>query len=224
MIQTIGDFRLPAAADLSGLDPALPTLAALVLGLLAALALCRRLLGRRPARRPGRTTPAAAVAAALPDTVAFEPVAILNRDEGLLLPLLEAAARTVGRGHRVLARASLADLLRPAATAGSLDDRRAAAAALATRRLDYAIIDGSGRLVAAVAYHGTAHYLDDAFKDDAIKREVIRRAGVLHVEIAQGFDDAEVLDRICALLAPGRGLDAGEASARVIRLRHGPTR
>lgn len=226
MIQTNLHFLRLRAFDPTRLDAQWLTIAALAVLVFLCLALRGRLpdlsrrIAHRLAGRPRRKSRPADDPFHAVSRIAFEPMPVLPQEEALLLPLLESATRTVGRGHRVLARTSLAELIRPAVTSGTLAERRAATAAIANKRLDFAIIDRSGRLVAAVAYNGTAHYLSDTFDDDALKREVVRQAGLLYVEVQQGFDDAEVLDRICALLAPDPDPSGKRASAHVVRVRN----
>lgn len=133
--------------------------------------------------------------------VEFECTPLLNRQEARLLPLLEATARDLQSGHRVMAQTSLGELIRPKSGTASEDDRSAAFASINSKRLDFAIIDRGGRLAVAVEYQGSGHHQGTAFMRDAVKREAIRRAGIPFIEVEPDFDPALLRSRISGLLA-----------------------
>ena len=133
--------------------------------------------------------------------VEFECTPLLNRQEARLLPLLEATARDVQSGHRVMAQTSLGELIRPKSGTATEDDRSAAFASINSKRLDFAIIDRAGRLAVAVEYQGSGHHQGTAFMRDAVKREAIRRAGIPFIEVEPDFDPALLRSRITGLLA-----------------------
>ena len=120
--------------------------------------------------------------------VDFETTPLLNREEVLLLPLLENIARQLGQGHRVMAQTSLGEVIRPSPGSGSEDQRNSAFYAVNAKRLDLAIFDHAGTLILAVEYQGTGHYQGDALKRDAVKREALRKAGVDLLEVWPDFD------------------------------------
>ncbi|TNC73418.1 DUF2726 domain-containing protein [Rubellimicrobium roseum] len=118
----------------------------------------------------------------------FERVPLLNREEARLLPLLERAA---GRHCRVMAQTTLGEVIRPARGAGP-----EAQAAINSKRIDFAIVDGRGLIVCAVEYQGTGHWQNHAEWRDAVKREALRRAGVPMVEVFPDTPEAEVVREV----------------------------
>lgn len=134
--------------------------------------------------------------------VEFECTPLLNRQEARLLPILESTTRDLRAGHRVMAQTSLGELIRPRDTSATADDRSAAFASINSKRLDFAIIDRTGRLAVAVEYQGSGHHQGNAFMRDAVKREAIRRAGIPFLEVEPDFDPALLRRRIMGLLAP----------------------
>ena len=132
----------------------------------------------------------------------FETCPLLNSSEAKLLPVLESAVVKFGRGHRVMAQTSVGELLRPRSEKGRKDLTEAAYAAINSKRFDFAIIDHTGRLVAAVEYQGAGHYGRSAFIRDAVKREVCRKAGVAFVEVKKGMLPSELTEMLRDLLAP----------------------
>ena len=135
--------------------------------------------------------------------VEFETTPLLNREEARLLPILEAAVRDFGQGHRLMAQTSLGEILRPRNGSGTQDQLRDAYASINSKRLDFAIFDRRGHLSAAIEYQGSGHFgAQNAFMRDAVKREALRKAGVPYIEIANDFDAADVRNRIEHILTP----------------------
>lgn len=117
----------------------------------------------------------------------FEVTPLLNKEEARILPILEATARKIAQGHRIMAQTSLGEVLRPKENSGTASDRPAAYASINSKRLDFAVIDRFGRLVLAVEYQGSGHYHSRSFMRDAVKREVLRKAGVHMLEVPSDF-------------------------------------
>ncbi|MDP3959311.1 MAG: DUF2726 domain-containing protein [Pseudorhodobacter sp.] len=134
--------------------------------------------------------------------VEFEVSPLLNHEEARLLPVLEAVVRDVGNGHRVMAQTSLGEIIRPKNASASPTLRNAAYASINSKRLDFAVFDRFGKLVAAVEYQGSGHYQKNAFLRDAVKREALRKAGVPYVEVQGSFAPDEVRARLRAILQP----------------------
>ncbi len=132
--------------------------------------------------------------------VEFECTPLLNQQESRLLPLLESVIRDLRAGHRVMAQTSLGELLRPRESSATESDRSAAFASINSKRLDFAIIDRTGRLAVAVEYQGDGHHQGNAFMRDAVKREAVRRAGIPFVEVEPDFDPTHLRTRIMGLL------------------------
>ncbi len=151
---------------------------------------------RKPSRQASHLAIVAPIAANLTDPAAqmeavhqsgFERTRLLNKEEALLLPILEDTVRSLGQGYRVMAQTSLGELIRPIGSNGNTENHRNALAAINSKRLDFAIIDQSNYLVCAVEYQGTGHYQDRAFMRDAVKREALRKAGVPMIEPTPGI-------------------------------------
>jgi len=212
---TFGGFE--AGADLSPLMLALLLVAGLVLILLPTFWARRNSSGRRFYHRrnhDGRKSAPIRFSQKLMHIpqyqlqviaeARFETCPLLNVSEARLLPVLESAVTQYGHGHRVMAQTSVGELLRPLPEKERKDLTDAARAAINSKRFDFAIIDRSGRLVAAVEYQGTGHYARTAFMRDAVKREVCRKAGVAYIEVKKGMRPSELTDMLRDLLAPSR--------------------
>ncbi|EEW25923.1 DUF2726 domain-containing protein [Rhodobacter ferrooxidans] len=132
--------------------------------------------------------------------VEFEVCTLLNREEARLLPVLESVIREVGDGHRVMAQTSLGEVIRPRQGFGSDADRQAAFASINSKRLDFAVFNRAGRLVAAIEYQGSGHYQNRAFLRDSVKREAVRKAGVPYIEVDANFTAGEVTARLRRIL------------------------
>ena len=131
----------------------------------------------------------------------FETQPLLNKSEARLLPVIEDTLARIGRGHRVMAQTSLGEVLRPC-NDQSRAIKKAAYASINSKRFDFAIIDRSNRLVAAIEYQGTGHYRDTSFIRDAVKREACRKAGVAFIEVPTGTRPAEFRTQLQELLSP----------------------
>jgi len=141
------------------------------------------------------TDPKAQMAAV--SKVGFEVQRLLNKEEAPLLPILETAARGIGKGHRVMAQTSLGEVLRPQkGRKGDNAAQQRAFASINSKRLDFAIIDRFGMIVCAVEYQGTGHYHEKSFMRDAVKREALRKAGVPWLEIRPGYEKNRVINDI----------------------------
>lgn len=123
----------------------------------------------------------------------FERTPLLNRSEARILPILEGIAREVGRGYRVMAQVSMGEILCAKGSNGSRDHRAEANRAINAKRLDFAIFDPRGLVVAAIEYQGSGHHLgSEAFMRDAVKREALRKAGINLVELQPDADAASI--------------------------------
>jgi hypothetical protein len=211
------------ASDLNfaQMDPQILTIAGLFLFMILVLGM-KELAPVLPARFRKQLKPHPAVAsteqmarhAADVRSVRFEPVSILKREEARLLPALEDAVERLARGHRVLLQMSLAEMIRPEEASGTLLQRRAAADAIAAQKLDFAVVDRSGRLVLAIKYHGSGHYLPETYLRDTVAREAVQQAGIAYLEVQQGFDDDELFRGVHSILktASGTTIDAPRAA------------
>ncbi|PLS22348.1 DUF2726 domain-containing protein [Neptunicoccus cionae] len=125
---------------------------------------------------------------------------LLNREEQPLLSLLEKTVRELDQGYRVMAQTSLGEVLKPKPGTGSARDRHMAFKSINSKRLDFAIFDTAGRLMAAVEYQGSGHYHETSFMRDAVKREALRKAGVTMIEVPNAYSPAVVEQQIVAVL------------------------
>jgi hypothetical protein len=55
-------------------------------------------------------------------------------------------------------------------------------------------------LVLAITYHGSGHYLPDSYLRDTIAREAVQQAGIVYLEVPQGFDDDDLFRRVHSIL------------------------
>lgn len=123
--------------------------------------------------------------------VEFEPQPLLNRSEFQVLVLLEAVARDLNAGFRVMAQTSLGEILRPKRTWRRMDSDLAYRS-INSKRSDFVVVDRFGIAVLAVEYQGRGHYQGNAVQRDAVKREAFRSAKVAFLEIPMDFDGSEV--------------------------------
>lgn len=132
--------------------------------------------------------------------VGFQRVPLLNRQEARLLPVLEHCVREWGNRHRLMAQVALGELIRPNEGEGTDEERRRGYASINAKRVDFAVINRWGLLVAAIEYQGSGHYHRNSFMRDAVKREALRKAGVPLIEFAENFRVDEVKARMRDLL------------------------
>jgi len=118
------------------------------------------------------------------EAVEFETIPLLNKEEARLLPKLEQLVYEIAPDYRLMAQVSLAEILKPRGLGQTKVAQDRAFRAINAKRVDFAIFDRNGRVVAAIEYQGTGHYQNRAVVRDAVKREVFRKAGVLFVEAA----------------------------------------
>lgn len=132
---------------------------------------------------------------------------LLNKEESRILPIIERTCAELNQGHRVMAQTSLGELL----TTDAPDKTTAkdAFASINSKRLDIAVIDRGGFLVAAVEYQGTGHHQNGAFMRDAVKREALRKAGITMIEVLPGDDPAHIRAMLLRQIAPERETAAG---------------
>ena len=132
---------------------------------------------------------------------------MLNHEEAGLLPVLERAVRRYGNGHRLMCQICLSELIRPESANPAIC--KAAFHSINAKRLDFAIIDRGGFLVAGIEYQGSGHHQKSAFMRDAVKREAVRKAGAKMLEYEPGWTEAAVVRDIQALLGARQRQAAG---------------
>ena len=129
----------------------------------------------------------------------FDLKPIMNKSEYRLFLALEQLVKDMP-GHRLFAQIALGEVL----GASNGDGYRAVSA----KRLDFAIVDRSGRLARAIEYQGAGHYDSKTWMRDAVKREALRKAGVALIEVPAVWTE----DQLRRLV-----LDAPEAGRTVRR-------
>jgi hypothetical protein len=130
---------------------------------------------------------------------------LMNRSQERLMPILERLTYTRGNGHRLVARAALTELVQPVAAHGVSPDRLARATrALQCQRLDFALLDGAGVLVAAIELRTPRLPGQNDEIGQALRREVLRKAGVPLHRIAAHATEAEVAAILLPHLAPAK--------------------
>jgi hypothetical protein len=130
----------------------------------------------------------------------FEPRRLLNKSEYGVLLILEAAARDVNRGLRVMAQTSMGELVRTKDDSASQEECDRAYRSINSKRLDFVVIDPYGLPVLAVEHQGTGHYQASAFMRDAVKREVLRKAKIRLLEIPADYNRTELVKQLRAVL------------------------
>lgn len=215
--------------------PALTLPAPLLLGLGVALlvtlfALHARLRTRRthrtrtasyrmPARPPppaDRFCGSAQYRAAL--ACSYERVPLLNGSEMRLLPAFEAVVRNHGQGARLVLQVPLGEVLRPVAVSGRPEAAKAGFHAINAKRVDFAVVDARGLLLAAVEYQGSGHALADPWFRDGVKRAALARAGVALVEVAADEPPEAAAARLAAVLRQGTAPPMAPPAANVTPL------
>lgn len=132
--------------------------------------------------------------------VDFENIALLNKEEFRVLPILEAAVRQFGNGHRVMAQISMGQIIRPKTGSGTSQENWSALQAVNSKRFDFGIFDRRGYLAVALEYHGSGHYGERSAMSDAVKREALRSANVPLIELPETFRAEELTERLKPLL------------------------
>lgn len=171
----------PVAADAAqrGALLLLLLLALLASGAVAALALRAGLArhgpgtGRSPLANPARQVE---VVSAL----RFEAIPLMGEGERRLFRLIEAAAGELAPGCRLLARVSLDEVVRPRSATGRDWDQ--AMASIRSKRLDFALFDGEGRIVAAFGCAERVRMIGEG--REKVRRAALAGAGIPYLPLA----------------------------------------
>ena len=150
-----------------------------------------------PSGDPQADTAARQMAAVAASDFSLRP--ILNKSEHRLCLALDRIVRDMP-GHRLFAQVALGEVI-----GASTDDGYRAVSA---KRLDFVIVDRSGRLARAIEYQGRGHYDSRTYMRDAVKREALRKAGIALIEVPAAWSE-DALRRMI--------LDAPEAGRTVTR-------
>ena len=126
--------------------------------------------------------------------VDFEPLPLLNLPEYEILKILEKITREIDEGHRVMAQTSMSKIIKPWHKS------------IASKRLDFLVIDDDCMPALAVEYQGSGHYGEDqceretAKKNDAEKQRAIEEAGIEFLEILAYYNATSLKNRIFSML------------------------
>lgn len=148
----------------------------------------------------------------------YERIPVLNGSEARYLPALEAAVQAHGRGARLPLQLPLGEVLRPVAVAGRDETAKAGFHAINAKRVDFAVVDARGLLLAAVEYQGSGHNLSSPAFRDGIKRAALDRAGVPLIEVAADEPPESAGARLAAALRQGTAPPKAPPPATVVPL------
>jgi hypothetical protein len=109
---------------------------------------------------------------------------LMNLPEFRLFQQLERLVAQGSKGHRVFTQVSCGEFLEVAYRADLKDIARNATHCLNRKRVDFLLIDRSGKPIAAIEYQGEGHYQGNAHDRDHAKRVACHAAGIRFVEVA----------------------------------------
>lgn len=131
----------------------------------------------------------------------FVVMPILTPEEHGMFRQVEAALQVLLPGARLLARVSLDEVVRPLVVSGRDWDR--AAACIRSKRLDFAIFDSEGRIVAAIGCAARARQMGEG--RDRVRRAALERAGVPYLSLEPDMRPEDLCRALhAALPAPYR--------------------
>ncbi|MBY0561967.1 DUF2726 domain-containing protein [Hyphomicrobium sp.] len=132
--------------------------------------------------------------------VQFETQPLLNKSEFQVLLVLEAVARDLKSGFRVMAQTNLGEILKPKRQLWGETACDLAYRSINGKRADFVIVNSAGHAVLVVEYQGAGHYQGTALLRDAVKREAFRTAGVALIEVPARFQKADVEKQVRQIL------------------------
>lgn len=122
--------------------------------------------------------------------VRFRRKKLLNGSEDRLFNLVDENLQTTYPDLRLMAQTSLGEVIEPV----SQDKRHwaRAQASVNSKRLDMAIFNTHGMLLAAIEFQGSGHYSQKTFMRDAVKKEALRRAGITLIEVPNNYSPESI--------------------------------
>lgn len=127
-------------------------------------------------------------------------VPLLNNSEMRFLPEFETVVRIHDRGLRVMAQVPLGEVLSVASGNADAGSGRSAFHAINAKRVDFAVIDRRGLIVAGIEYQGSGHDGNGSHWRDLVKRTALEKAGVPLIEIEADETPETAAERLAALL------------------------
>ena len=131
---------------------------------------------------------------------------LLNASEAKVFDALDKAVIARNPDWQVMAQVSLGEFL------ASPD--KDAFLAVNSKRVDFALMDESARVVHALEYQGGGHHHGDcAAARDAVKKEALRKAGIGYHEVVAGQTTPSELRALVEKLVPGERRGFGRKQA-----------
>ncbi|MEM7641037.1 MAG: DUF2726 domain-containing protein [Pseudomonadota bacterium] len=136
--------------------------------------------------------------------VGIERQRLMNRSEYWLYKTLQALAPDLPGHPLIFPQVPIGEVLRVVPSKGTPAERRRASQDIQCKRVDFALTDRSGHILAAVEYQGRGHYQGTAAFRDQIKQAVFRRAGIPLVEIEPHASPDDIAAILAHALSPKR--------------------
>lgn len=129
---------------------------------------------------------------------------LLPQSTARVLPLVEAALAEYAPEHRVMAQVALQEAIQPVASTSTSDLLRADLS-IKSKRLDIAVVDDMGQLVAAMGCAGS----HCSPMRDSIRREALQSAGVPYLDLNEVKDEIAICTFIAQNVAAQNVVAAG---------------
>jgi Protein of unknown function (DUF2726) len=124
----------------------------------------------------------------------FRARALLNKSEAQVFVALDRIVIARNPHWQVMAQVSLGEFL--------ASDNELAYRCINSKRVDFALMDGSAQIRHAFEYQGSGHHQGSAAARDAVKKEALRKAGIGYHEIVADYTTPGELKRLIEKLVP----------------------
>ena len=118
----------------------------------------------------------------------FEKRCVVSKAEAQVMKAAENEITLLGKPWRVMAQASLGEVL--------WSENKAAYASINAKRVDLLIMAEDRQPLAAIEYQGEGHWQGTAPARDAVKKEALRKAGIRYIEITHEHGPEDVAREI----------------------------
>lgn len=115
--------------------------------------------------------------------VGLQRTALMNRGEYRVFRLLQSLAPGLPGRPLVFPQVPIGEILSVVPSSGTEAQRRRAQQEIQCKRVDFALTDARGLVVAAVELQGGGHFQGNASWRDQVKQATFRRAGVPLIEV-----------------------------------------
>lgn len=126
----------------------------------------------------------------------------MNRSEYRLYKILQTLVPDLPGRPLVFPQVPIGEVLRVVPSKGTKAEQRRASQDIQCKRVDFALTDGTGHILAAVEYQGQGHYQGTAAFRDQIKQAIFRRAGIPLVEIEPRATTDDIAATLAHALSP----------------------